>query len=200
MELKKRGKFITDFYGSLPMLGAETVLAKWIEDKQNKWLLSWAEKIKTGGQTAMNALEKNLSVFHKDEEGKPILGNWMLRKCLIVTGQTIFNAKNNKEHPKKDIIPMAIKLVRPEMINLINGKTIKAPDGVKTYTVTTKVKGQPSSFFKAYEYILAGAEFEAEICFDDEFIKKKQINLLLDKAGSIGVGAFRERFGKFKWI
>ena len=38
--------------------------------------------MKKKGQTAKNALEEILSVFHRDEEGKSIIGNWIsvLRK------------------------------------------------------------------------------------------------------------------------
>ena len=197
MEITKKGRFITDFYGSAPALGAEGILAKWVEDKTNAWLLSWAEQVKKKGQTAIQALEEILSVFHRDNKNNPILGNWMLRKCLIVTGQTIFNAMKDKSHPKRSIIPMAIQLVEPIHINISNGNGIVSkPDGVKTYTVTVKNR----SFFKAYEYIKAGSTFETTIYFDEELLSEEHIELLLNKSGSVGVGAFRERFGKFEWM
>lgn len=196
MEIKKTARFITDFYGSAPALGAEGIIKLWIENKQMKWLASWAEQIAKKGQTAMNVLEEILSVFHRNGNDEPILGNWMLRKCLIVTGQTIFNAQKDKTHPKKGIIPMAVQLVEPIHITLKNGNLIKKPDGVKTYTVT--VKGR--SFFKAYEFIKAGSTFETTMYFDDEILEEEHINLILEKCGSIGVGAFRERFGHFEWV
>lgn len=197
MEITKKGRFITDFYGSAPALGAEGILAKWVEDKTNAWLLSWAEQVKKKGQTAIQALEEILSVFHRDNKNNPILGNWMLRKCLIVTGQTIFNAMKDKSHPKRSIIPMAVQLVEPIHINISNGNgIINKPDGVKTYTVTVKNR----SFFKAYEYIKAGSAFETTIYFDEELLSEEHIELLLNKSGSVGVGAFRERFGKFEWV
>jgi len=197
MEIEKTGKFITDFYGSAPALGAETVIAKWMVDKQNKWLSSWVEQIAKKGQNAINVLEEVLSVFHRNINGEPVLGNWMLRKCMIVTGQAIFNALQDKSHPKKAIIPMAIQLVEPIHINLYNGDLVKNPHGIKTYTVTVKNK---ASFFKAYEFIKAGSTFKSKIYFDDEILCEDHINRILSKCGSIGVGAFRERFGKFEWI
>jgi hypothetical protein len=195
MEIKKKGKFVTDFYGSAPAVGAEGILQKWVEDKQNEWLLSYAAQIAKKGQDAMKALEEILSVFHRDNNGYPILGNWMLRRCLVSTGQTIFNAMKDKTHPKKNIIPMAMQIVEPISINIYNGKLMKQPSGIKTYTVS--VKGR--SFFKAYEFIKAGTTFDTTMYFDDELMNEEQINMLLSKAGSIGVGAFRERFGKFEW-
>jgi hypothetical protein len=196
MEITKKGKFITDFYGSAPALGAEGILQKWIDDKQTAWLASWAEQVAKKGQTAIQALEEILSVFHRDIEGKPVIGNWMLRRCLIVTGQAIFNAKKNNSHPKKQVIPMAIQLVEPININIHNGKILKVPDGVKTYTCTVKNR----SFFKAYEFIKVGTTFDATIFYDEELLSEEHMNQLLEKAGSIGVGAFRERFGKFEWV
>ena len=196
MEITKKAKFITDYYGSAPAVGAEGILQRWIEDKQNEWLLSWADKVKRKGQTAMDALEEILSVFHRDSDSHPIVGGWMLRRCLVVTGQTMFNAKNDHTHPKKAVIPMAVTNVAPVHINVVNGKRIESPHGVKTYTVT--VKGR--SFFKAYEYIKAGTTFEATMFFDTDLISEEHVNAMLAKCGTFGVGAFRERFGKFEWM
>jgi hypothetical protein len=195
MEKMLKGKFVTDVYGSTPAVGTEGILAGWIEDKQSDWLLSWAEKIKKKGETAEFAIEKILSIFHRDENGYPIIGNWMLRRCLITTGQAIFNAMKDKSQPKKQIIPMAISLVEPININICNGDIITKPHGIKTYTVT--VKGR--SFFCAYEYIKAGTTFEATIYYDESLMSQEHFDELLSKAGLVGVGAYRERFGKFKW-
>lgn len=196
MEIQKKARFITDFYGSAPAQGAEAILKKWIDDKQTAWLASWAEQVAKKGQNALDVLTEILSIFHRDPNGCPILGNWMLRRCLIITGQTIFNAMKDKTHPKRGIIPMAVQLVEPININISNGKIMQKPDGIKTYTVT--VKGR--SFFKAYEFIKAGTTFDAKIYLDDELLNEEQIDQLLSKAGSVGVGAFRERFGKFEWV
>ena len=130
----------------------------------------------------------------EDDDMVTGFGNWMFRKCLMVTGCTIFNALKNKSHPKKSIIPMAIQLVEPRLclLHRPDGSIIERPDSVRTFTVTAK-----SSFFKAYEYIKAGTRFEITIFVDDELIAEEHVKTLLSKAGSIGVGAFRERFGKF---
>jgi hypothetical protein len=200
LEVTKKGKFVTDFYGSAPALDASEILKKWLEDKQNDWLLSWADQKKKKGQEAINVLEEILSIFHRDENNYPILGSWMLRRCLVVTGQTIFNAMKNKTDPKKDLIPMAVQLVEPINMNIYNGSIVKEPFGVKTCTITKTTSGKSLSFFKAYEYIKSGTTFETIITFDDELITEEHINKLLSKCGSVGVGAFRERFGKFIWI
>lgn len=194
MEIVKKGKFITDFYGSASAIGENAILQKWIDNKQTEWLASWTEKAAKKGENALQVLQDILSIFHRIENEVPIIGNWMFRRCLIVTGETIFNAIKDKTHPKRTLIPLGITLVEPISIQLFrNGKLIKKPDDVKTYTVTTK----KASFFKAYEVIKAGAEFEVTVYADDEILKEEHINLLLNKAGSIGVGAFRERYGKF---
>jgi hypothetical protein len=200
MELQKKGKFIADFYGSSPALGAAGILKKWIADTQNKWLLAYCDQVKKKGQSSIEALESIMSIFHRDVDGNPILGNWMLRKCLINTGLAIFNAQKDKTHPKKSIIPMAIQSVTPLHINVENGRKIVKPNGVKTYTVTTTKGATTKSFFKAYEYISAGVTFDATITYDEELLSKTNMNLLLSKAGMVGVGAFRERFGKFVWL
>jgi hypothetical protein len=199
MEKTVTGKFITDIYGSTPALGAEGILQHWIKDKTNDWLLSWADKIKKKGETADECLEKILSVFHRDEGGNPIIGNWMLRRCLITTGQTIFNAMKDKTHPKKTIIPMAINIVYPLHIQLFNGNLVEQPHGIKTYTTTVNNGGKKVSFFTAYEYIKAGVTFTATIVFDETLLSEEHFDRLMSKSGLVGVGAYRERFGKFQW-
>lgn len=195
MLVKTEGRFLTDYYGSAPAIGTAGVLEKWIEDKQCDWLLSWGEQIKKKGQDAMKALEDILSIFHRDKDGNPILGNWMFRRCLVKTGEAIFNAQKDKTHPKRKVIPMAISIVEPININIHNGSLVKEPDNIKTYTVSLE---NGRSFFKAYESINADTTFKAEITFDDELLTKEHIRMILDKCGMIGVGAFRERYGKFK--
>ena len=197
-EKNLRGKFVTDLYGSAPATGAEELLKKWIDDKQTAWLASWTEKVAKEGQNAIDVLTDILSIFHRDTLGRPIIGNWMLRRCLVVTGQTIFNAQKDRSHPKRDILPMAVQLVEPISINILNGKVLDNPNGIRTYTVS--ITRPKRSFFKAYEFIQAGTTFETKIYFDDELLTEEQIALLLSKAGSVGLGAFRERFGKFEWI
>ena len=214
MELTRQAKFITDFYGSSPAVGYQGVLERYIEDKIDKELLTFAQQEKKKGATVEDKVAAILSIFHRDEEGRPILGSWMLRKCLMNTAYAIFNAQKDKTHPKKDQIPMAIQLVEPVHINIFkssNNQTepnrmirdsipqldaLRVPDGVATYTVSIS-KPKPRSFFKAYEYIKAGAQFRFTVLFDEDLLSLEKMEYLLSKAGQIGVGAFRERFGKF---
>ncbi len=198
MEVTKKGKFITANCGTQPAVGSQGILERWVQDKQDDALMSFGEQIKKKGENSMDALQKILSVFHRDLDGNPIIGNWMLQRCLIVTAQALFNAMRDKSHPKKAVIPMAITLIEPINITMQNnGKLIKEPDGVRTHTVSL-INGR--SFFKAYEYINAGATFETTIHFDDELFSEDNIKTVLDKCGSIGLGAYRARFGKFVWI
>ncbi len=197
MEIKKKGKFITDVYGTQPLVGNQGILERWVKDKQDDALMSFGDKIKKKSETSMDALEKILSVFHRDSAGTPIIGNWMMQRCLIVTAQALFNAMKDKSHPKKSVIPMAITLIEPVNIAIENGRPMKEPHGVRTHTVSL---ASGRSFFKAYEYIESGTTFEVTIHFDDELFSQENIDLVLAKCGSIGLGAYRARFGKFVWI
>jgi len=197
MEAKIKAKFITDFYGSAPALGAQALLEKHIQDKNNQAFLSFLDAIKKKGETAIDKAAEILSIFHRDPDGNPVLGNWMFRRCLVETGLMFFNALKDKTHPKKSVIQNAFMLVEPvPFISISNGKVITKPAGVKTYTVSTKGK----SFFKAYEYIPAGTTFEASVIFDEDMLKPEHAKVVFDKCGHIGVGAFRERFGKFEMV
>lgn len=200
MEITKRARLITDFYATAPNTGSEYLLTKWMNDTISKPVLSFAQQVAKKGQEAWDVLDEILSVFHRDTEGMPFLGNWMLRRCLVTTGLIIFNAAKDKSHPTKDQTPIAISLVEPLQIPLMrNGDRITHPDKVTTYTVTI-TKPQKRSFFKAYEVINAGAEFEFTVNWDEDFISESQMDLLLQKAGLVGTGGFRERFGKFEYI
>lgn len=87
METKKRAKFITDFYGGAPALGAQGILEKYIEQQIDKSLISFLDGIKKKGETIQGKAEEILSIFHRDDSGNPIIGNWMLKRCLIKTGE-----------------------------------------------------------------------------------------------------------------
>lgn len=198
IEITQKAKFITDFYGGFPASGALSVVLNWIDDKQAKAILSWAEQTRKKGEEADQALERILSMLHRDVKGYPVIGNWMVRRCLILTGEAIFNAQKNKDHPKKSIIKNAIISVDPiPHISITNGQIVKKPDGIETYCVSPP--GKPS-FFKAYEYIKAGAEFEFTVQFDDNLMKEEHMKMIVDSAGRFGIGSFRERFGKFIYI
>ena len=193
MEITKKGKFVTDFYGSRPALGYEGVLKGYIETSTDKALLSMAQQAKKKGEQAIETLERILSVCHRNEEGRPVIGNWMFSRCYMNTCQAFFNARENKNHPKQSQAKMALRVVQPNFITMKNGKPITKPNGVQTYAMG---KG----FFKAYEFIKAGAEFELTFDFDPDVLKEEQRDYALSKMCLIGVGAFRERFGKWAWV
>lgn len=193
MEIKKHCKFRRDFAGTQPAIGAEMVVANWITGNENA-LLSFADQIKKKGETAQDAFANILKIHHRNGDGSPYLGGWMIKRCLICTGQGIFNAKKDPTHPKKDIIAKAIQEVTPVEIFLYrNGNKITKHDYVKTFTTT--VRGR--SFFSAYEFIRAGAEFDCNIIIDDELLEDWHIDKILSKCGDFGAGGFRERYGQF---
>lgn len=196
MDFTKTHELTTKFYGTSPAKGYVNILQKYIEGKIDDDLLTFAEKNKKKNQNIDSMVTDILSVFHRNGDDKPILGGWMLRKCLLNTGNAVFNAQKNKDHPKKDLIPVAITLIEPTHIFLSrDGKIVESPDGVDTYAVSAK-----KSFFKAYEYINPGARFTATYYFDEDVISMEMAEFWLSKAGQMGIGAFRERFGKFKII
>jgi len=200
MELTKKFKTTTKIMGSTPSLGYAGVLEKYITGGSDKNLLSFADQAKKKNQTIEETLNNILSIFHRDEKGNPIIGSWMMKACLKSTFSKIFNAIKNKNHPKQALWDVAIGLVEPLNINLYNGSLVKKPNGVNTYAMTVKQGNKATSFFKAYEYINAGITGEVTMTFDEDVISEENINYLLDKSGSVGVGAFRERFGKFEWV
>jgi hypothetical protein len=175
-------------------LGYEAVLTGYIESASDKALLSMAAQAKKKGENAIETLERILSVCHRNDQEQPVIGNWMFSRCYMNTVQAFFNARENKSHPKQSQAKMALRIIQPFMITMNNdGQIISKPDGVQTYAMG---KG----FFKAYEYVKAGAEFELTFDFDSDVLKEEQRDYALTKMGLVGVGAFRERFGKFEWI
>lgn len=200
IEITKKARFITDYYGGEPAAGTLGTVLSWIDDKQSKALLSWADQTKKKGEEADQALIRILSRIRRDKNGHPIIGNWMLKRCFIVTGSALFNAKKNKDHPTRLVIKNAILTVQPIphiSVNNGTGKAIKKPDGIETYAVKPEGK---SPFFKAYEYIKAGAEFEFIASFDDNLMAEEHIDMIIRSAGRFGVGSFPERFGKFEYV
>ena len=194
-------EFFTKVYGSAPAKTYQDILLGYIEGKINKELLSFAELNKKKSQEIDQMVIDILCLFHRNGGNEPVIGNWMFLKCLTNTGKAIFNAQKNKMHPKKDLIDMAIVLIEPYHIQLFRGKkVVLKPDGVDTYAVTIPTKpGQKGrSFFKAYEYVNPGVEFTFRVHFDEDMINPDLIPYWIEKAGLVGAGAYRERFGKFK--
>ena len=199
MEITKTHEFFTKIYGSSPAKGYQGVLEDYIGKEVDKDLLSFADQNKKKAQTIEDMVVDILSLFHRDKDGSPIIGNWMARKCMIDTGEAIFNAVKNKDHPKKALIPMAIKMVEPIHIRVNNGGPVEKPDGIDTYAVTI-TKPTKRSFFKAYEYINAGVTAECTYYIDEDIISEELANYWIEKSGLVGWGAFRERFGKFSIV
>lgn len=204
MEITKKGITTTKILGSAPARGTLGVLEDYIETNVDKRLLSFFQQDVKKGEEIEQTIERILSVFHRDENGSPVIGAWMLKKCLVNTGVFIFNAQKNKAHPKRDLIQnVAIGEVTPLMINMKNGRLVKKQTGIDTHAVTIRdpKSGKPRSFFKAYEYIDTGVEFEVTMQFDEVlFNGRENIDFLLSRCGNTGIGAFRQRFGKFKWL
>lgn len=187
----------TAFMGSTPALGATAILQHWINTRSNAALLTWAQANIKKGQTITNAVEQILSICHRDNNGYPVLGNWMFKRCLFNTAAMVFNAAKNKSHPKRDVVNNAIMFIEPGYMNFVRkGKVLKEPDSVETYTVSTKMK----SFFKAYEAIQAGVQFKCTIEYDEDMLSPAHFKYLISKAGLVGIGAYRERYGKFKVV
>lgn len=197
MEITKKGRFITEFKGGQPAMGATGVLEKYMEDAQDKALLSFAETIKKKSQKIEDVIVDILSVFNRNGGNEPVIGNWMVRGMLLSTADAIFNKKDNKHHPSKKTIPVAIGMVKPINIQIFRDKElIKKSDFVTTHTVSLKDR----SFFKAYESIKEGAEFEITMSFNETLISKECVDLLLENAQYVGLGAYRARYGKFEWV
>ncbi len=194
--------FTTKEYATSPSGGYAEVLRKYIEDKIDKNLLTFAQRITKKNSSIENTLGDILSVFHRDEKGIPMHGAWMMRACLLQTANAVFNAKKDKDHPPKSKYELAIGEVTPETIHYHNGKLLKKPDGIDTYAITTvdKSTGKPRSFFKAYEFFKPGTTFDVVMEFDEDLMNEKCIKLLLSKCGRIGTGAYRTRFSKFEWV
>lgn len=204
MEITKKAETTTKILGTNPCLGMKGALEGYIKENIDKSTLSFFQQDVKKGEEVEDTVLRILSVFHRDEKGFPIMGGWMVKKCLVNTATYIFNASKNKTHPKRELVQnVAIGEVSPVNINLHNGKLIKKHTGIDTYAVTIRdqATGKPRSFFKAYEYIEAGITFDVTMQFDEElFNGEDNINFLLDKCGNTGIGAFRQRFGKFKWV
>jgi len=199
MEIQKKCVFFTKFYGSAPAKAYENILVDYITGKQDKELLSFADQNKKKAQTIDQMVVDILSLFHRNGSKEPMVPSWAVRRCLIETGQSIFNAIKNKAHPKKTLIPMAIVAVEPYLIPVYrNNEVVKQPDGIDTYAVSIQRGAKSRSFFKAYEYINSGAEFTIKLTLDEDLINPELYDYWLEKAGLVGTGAFRERFGKFE--
>jgi len=188
-------RYNTNVLGTAPAKGYTQILLDYIEGRMDKEFLTFAQQAAKKNQTIEKVATDILSLFHRDNDGNIVVGSWMMKRCLIDTGMIYFKSKEHKEHPIKKVIPYLVQVVEPYYIKLTNGngEAIREPIGVDTYAVNSKGR----NFFKAYEYLPPGTEFEFEFHVDDEVLTKEVCEWWVHKAGVVGNYAFRERFGKF---
>lgn len=216
MELKKQSRFVTDVYGGKAYLSGNEVVKNWLESQQDRLLNPRFKELKdaVGNETK---LEEILNVFNTNGKNEPIIGNWMLLECSMNAQKMAdtwgkFKVSADTWKDSIQFSPIHIGLHR-------NGSLIAEPEAVESYTITVKRgKGKGNSFFKAYQLVKAGAEFEYMISFPNDLCTKTDgkgkdkifvadedktlacVNAVLDKMCIIGLGAYRLRFGKFEYV
>ncbi len=213
MEITRKGKFITDFYGGKAYLSGDEIVKNWLESQSDRLLHPRYRELKSaiGNETK---LEDILSVFNTNGNGEPIIGNWMFFECSMTAAKlsgtwSKFTVSADQWENSVQFTPVHVTLKQ-------NGKLIKEPHGVEVYTIS--LKREKRSFFKAYQVIKSGAMFECKISFPDDFCttpegkgkdkifkpdpkrSKECVMMVMDKMGDIGLGAYRRRFGKFEWV
>lgn len=80
MEIIKKAKFITDFYGGKPYLSGDKIVKNWLESQQDRLLHPRFRGLKEAMGNE-SKLEDILSVFNTDGKNEPIIGDWMLMEC-----------------------------------------------------------------------------------------------------------------------
>lgn len=215
MEIKKRARFTTDFYGGKAYLPGDTLVKNWLESQHDRLLHPRFKELKDALGNE-EELEKILSVFNTNGEGEPIIGSWMLKECSMDAAQRagIWNKFKVSFDQWKDSIGFS-----PLHVGLYNGGAVNTPHGVEVYTVTVKRgpnKGR--SFFKSYQYVNAGTEFEFTLTVADDLCVRTEgrgqdkifhadeervalvAETVLNKMCTVGIGAYRLRFGNFQYI
>jgi hypothetical protein len=195
MQIKVRKRFLVPAYGTAPCEGYDIVFEKYVINKADQALYTFAEQNKNKGQTAEHMISEIMSVFHRDSEGKVFLGSWMVKRCFIDAGIAYFNAKKNSDHPNRAMMKEAVKAVDPYFIHYFDadGKRVEQPVGVRKYACS-----RPRNFFKAYEWLPSGTEFEFTVIFDDDAIAEELAFFWIDKANRFG--AFPERFSRTETV
>jgi hypothetical protein len=214
MEFPRKARATTDIYGGKGYLTGDVLVRNWLKSQADRLLAPQFKKLMDAIENEKK-LEEILSVFNTDDKGYPIIGDWMLYRCSI-NAQKIAGTWGKfgvSADAWKDGVTFS-----PSFVYMNNGKQIKAPESVEVYTVTTKIDGKVRSFFKAYQVIRAGAEFKFTLNVADDLCEKVEgkgsdkiyaadvkktetcAEAVLDKMQTVGIGAFRERFGKFEYI
>lgn len=215
MEFPRKGRFIVDFYGGKGYLPGDKLVKNWLASQTDRLLAPQYKKLKDAIDNEKK-LEEILSVLNVNNAGQPGIGDWMLYRCSV-NAQKIAGTWN-KYGVSADAWKDGVNF-SPPFVTLKKGKvTIKTPEHVAVYTVTTKIDGKVRSFFKAYQVIRAGAEFEFTLDVADDLCEKVEgkgankiytpdvektkvcAEAVLNKMQTVGLGAFRERFGKFEYI
>ena len=212
MEVIKKAQFVTDFYGGKPYLPGTEVVKNWLESQQDRLLNPRMKELKDALGNEIE-LERILSVFNMNGNNEPIIGDWMFKECGINAAKlantwTRFEVSADIWRENVFFSPNQVMLYR-------DGKLIEEPEEVEAYTVT--IKRPRRSFFKAYQLIKAMAAFEFTCEFPEDLCTKiegkgkdKQllpdterstecVNAVLEKMCLVGLGAYRLRFGKFKY-
>lgn len=213
MEVIKKAEFITDFYGGKPYLPGTEVVKGWLESQQDRLLNPKMKELKDALTNEVE-LEKILSVFNMNGNNEPIIGDWMFKECGINAAK-LANTWTRHE-VSADIWRENVFFSPNQVFTYRDGQVITEPEGVESYTVT--IKRPKRSFFKAYQLIKQQATFEFTCEFPEDLCTKvkgqgkdKQIlpdtekslecvNAVLDKMCLVGLGAYRLRFGKFKYL
>ena len=213
METIVKGKFIRDFYGGKGYLSGNEQIKNWLRSQSDRLLNPRLRELKDALANE-GKLEEILSVFNTDGDGYPIIGDWMLFEC----GRAAAKRANTwgRFGVSQDQWTESVSFT-PANVHVSNGSgVIKEAEGVEGYAITAKVNGKRVSFFKAYQLIKAGGKFEFTIVFPEDLCtkvegraKEKQIvpdpekaqecvNEVIRRMGSVGIGAYRRRFGKFE--
>jgi hypothetical protein len=195
METKIKGKFVTRVLGGVPYLGYAEQFKSYLTGLVDKSTLSFAAQVQKKGESAEDAVYRILNVFNRDIDGKPVIGDWMLKAAIWETGGAVFNAMKNRNHPSRKAIETCVNDISPIHVGLFNGKRIEKATGILTAAVTLDKKG--SSTFKAWEFIEAGATFEFTLNFDEELVAEEHMMRILEK---MRLGASRKRYGAFELV
>lgn len=212
MEAHVIAKLVADYYGGKGYLAGNEQIKRWLAAQINRLKNPKLRELEEALENDKK-LEEILSVHNTDENGYPIIGEWMLFECsrnaakLANTwGKFVVSADDWKNSVR----------FSPMYVNLFNGNgIIKEAEGLEGYAITTKVNGKRVSFFKSYQLIKAGAKFEFDLSFPEDLctkivkedgrkeivpdIERSQecVATVVQKMGAIGLGAYRVRFGKF---
>jgi hypothetical protein len=216
MEITKKAKFITDFYGGKAFLPGDQMVQNWLESQQDRLLNPKFKQLKDAIGNE-DKLEQILNVFNTNGNGEPIIGNWMLLECSMNAQKSADTWARYKVSADTWKDSVSFSPVHIPILN--NGKLIKKAEFVEPYTITVKRgPNKGKSFFKAYQAIKLGASFEFTLSFPDDLCMKPEgkrankifmadeektlacVNSVLDKMGIIGLGAYRLRFGKFGYV